>query len=135
MRRQERLTRQQLQVQRSQQQRYWHQDRARSRNYQWRTWRQRGGYHGYRLPTYYFNAYYGPRHWFRIYNLPFMIVGGLPRFQYGGYWFQILDPYPYYWGYDWYRSDDVYVDYVNDGYYLFNRRFPGRPGIAISIIF
>lgn len=64
-----------------------------------------------------------------------MIVGGIPRFQYGGYWFDILDPYPYYWGDNWYETDDVYVDYVDDGYYLFNRRYPGRPGIAVRIVF
>jgi len=25
---------------------------------------------------------------------------------------------------DWYDSDDVYVDYYADGYYLYNRRYP-----------
>ena len=62
-----------------------------------------------------------------------MVVGGYPRFQYRGYWFSFLDPYPEYWGNDWYRTDDVYVDYQGDGYYLFNRRYPGRPCIAIDI--
>jgi hypothetical protein len=52
------------------------------------------------------------------------------RFQYGGYWFTFLDPYPEYWGDTWYQNDDVYVD---GGYYLFNRRYPDRPGVAISI--
>jgi len=63
------------------------------------------------------------------------VVGGAPRFQYGGYWFSPVEAYPEYWGDNWYQNDDVYVDYINDGYYLFNRRFPGRPGIAISISF
>ena len=62
-----------------------------------------------------------------------MFVGGYPRFQYGGYWFNFLDPYPEYWSDNWYETDDLYVDYYDDGYYLFNRRYPGRPGIAISI--
>jgi hypothetical protein len=56
-----------------------------------------------------------------------------PRFQYNGYWFSLYDPYPEYWGNNWYQTDDVYVTYYDDGYYLYNRRFPGRPGIAISI--
>jgi hypothetical protein len=47
-----------------------------------------------------------------------MIYGGYPRFQYRGYWFSPVDPYPEYWGDSWYENDDVYVDYSNDGYYL-----------------
>lgn len=45
-----------------------------------------------------------------------------------------LDPLPTYWANDWYDSDDVYVDYENDGYYMYNRRYPGA-GIAIGIDF
>jgi hypothetical protein len=44
----------------------------------------------------------------------------------------MVDPYPGYWGADWYDTDDVYVDYVDNGYYLYNRRYPGV-GVAISI--
>ncbi len=33
---------------------------------------------------------------------------------------------------DWYDSDDVYVVYENDGYYLYDDRYSGI-GIAISI--
>ena len=39
---------------------------------------------------------------------------------------------PEYWSNDWYDSDDVYVDYNDDGYYLYNRRYPGD---RISISF
>jgi len=60
-----------------------------------------------------------------------MYVGGNRRFQYGGYWFGLVDPWPEYWSNDWYNSDDLYVDYYGDGYYLFNRRYPGDR-IAIS---
>ena len=59
------------------------------------------------------------------------MVGGFSRFQYGGYWFGFVQPWPV----GWYYTDDVYVDYTGDGYYLYNRRFPDRPGIAISISF
>jgi hypothetical protein len=62
-----------------------------------------------------------------------MEVGGFPRFQYGGYWFSVVDPYPEFWGADWYQTDDVYVVYVDNGYYLYDSRYPGRPGVAISI--
>jgi hypothetical protein len=58
-------------------------------------------------------------------------VGGHRRFHYGGYWFGLIDPWPEYWSSDWYDNDDVYVDYYGDGYYLYNRRYPGDR-IAIS---
>ncbi len=97
-----------------------------------RTWQQRGGYHGYRIPENRFRGFFGPSHGFRIYGLPFLVVGGYPRFQYQGYWISTVDPWPAYWGNDWYDNDDVYVDYVDNGYYLYNRRYPGI-GIAINI--
>ena len=37
-----------------------------------------------------------------------------------------------YWANDWYDTDDVYVTYVDNGYYLYNTRYPSV-GIAISI--
>jgi len=97
-----------------------------------RTWQQRGGYHGYRIPDDRFVGYFGPSHGFRIYGLPFLVVGGYPRFQYEGYWISAVDPWPEYWGNDWYDTDDVYVAYVDNGYYLYDRRYP-NVGIAISI--
>ena len=69
---------------------------------------------------------------FRIYGLPFLVVGGYPRFQYEGYWFSPVDPWPEYWASDWNDTDDVYVVYVNNGYYLFNRRYP-NVGLAVNI--
>ncbi len=119
----------------AQQRESWNRYRARHWESQHRTWRQRGGYNGYRFPAAYFRSHYGRAHWFRVYNLPFMMRNGYPSFQYAGYWFMVLDPYPEYWGPSWYRTDDVYIDYVGDGYYLFNRRYPGRAGIAVSIWF
>jgi hypothetical protein len=131
-----------MQVQRSQQEQHsqqveqrgaWQQHRAGDFESQRRTWSQRGGYNGYRVPDVYFSSNYGRDHSFHVYGLPFMEVGGYPRFQYGGYWFSVMDPYPEYWGRDWYETDDMYVDYYEGGYYMYDRRFPGRPGIAISI--
>src|ERR1700674_3187131 len=114
-----------------QQQVAWQGDRANSWQSQHRTWQQRGGYNGYRVPDDRFRSYYGQNHGFRIYSLPVRYVGGHRRFQYGGYWFSLIDPWPEYWSSDWYDSDDVYVDYYGDGYYLYNRRYPGDR-IAIS---
>jgi hypothetical protein len=109
----------------------WQGDRAHSWQSEHRSWQQRGGYNGYRVPDDRFRGYYGQDHGFRIYSLPVIVVGGHRRFHYGGYWFGLVDPWPEYWSDDWYDRDDVYVDYYGDGYYLYNRRYPGDR-IAIS---
>jgi len=77
-----------------------------------------------RIPDDRFRAHFGREHTFRI-GRP-VIVEGAPRFQFGGYWFIIAQPWPVGWGYD----DDVYVDYLDDGYFLLS---PVHPGVQISI--
>ncbi|HZP18065.1 MAG TPA: hypothetical protein VFB00_08875 [Terriglobales bacterium] len=58
---------------------------------------------------------------------------GYPRFAYGGYSFLLVDPWPEYWADDWYATDDVYIDY-DDGYYLYNRRYPYiRMAVTIAL--
>ncbi len=114
------------------QQSTWQEHRSRNWESDHRTWAQRGGYHGYRIPDDHYRGYFGPEHSFRIYGLPFMVEGGYPRFQYGGYWFSPVDPWPEYWASDWYNTDEVYVTYVDNGYYMYNRRYP-TVGIAINI--
>ncbi|HET7872850.1 MAG TPA: hypothetical protein VFL42_10100 [Terriglobales bacterium] len=69
-------------------------------------------------------AYFGPVHRFRIVQP--VIVAGRPRFQYGGYWFVIGRPLPP----GWYYTDEVYVDYMDGGYYMVS---PVHPGVRISI--
>lgn len=128
-------TEQQQRAQQDQQRNVWSQHRAHQWDNEHRTWQQRGGYNGRRIPEVYYRSHYGPRRWFRIYSLPFMYVGGFPRFQYGGYWFSMMDPYPEYWGPYWYETDDCFIVWVDGGYYLFNRRYPGRPGIAVIVSF
>jgi hypothetical protein len=81
-----------------------------------------------------YRGYFGIDHGFRIGGLPFLVVGGYPRFQYNGYWISAVDPWPEYWGDNWYDNDDVYVAYVDNGYYMYNRRYP-TSGVAISISF
>jgi hypothetical protein len=110
----------------------WQQHRAQNWQSDHRTWQQRGGYNGYRISDARFRGYFGPEHRFRIRGLPFLMTGGYPRFQYNGYWFSLVDPWPQYWANNWYDTDDVYVNYVDNGYYLFDRRYP-NDGIAISI--
>jgi hypothetical protein len=108
----------------------WQDHRAQHWQREHRPWRERGGYRGYRIPEDRFRAHFGRGHCFRVRNAPIIVVDGYPRFQYVGFWFSPVDPWPEYWSRTWYETDDVYVDYVNDGYYLYNRR---DPGIAIAV--
>jgi hypothetical protein len=79
---------------------------------------------GGRIPDDRFRAHFGREHVFVI-NRP-VIVGGVPRFQYGGYWFAIAQPWPVGWAY----TDQVYVDFIDGGYYLLS---PVHPGVQVSI--
>jgi hypothetical protein len=110
------------------------QSRAKSWSTDHRSWAQRGGYHGYRIPDDRFRLYFGRQHYFRMYGLPMVFVGGYPRFQYDGYWVTFVDPWPEMWPENWYETDDVYLDYTDDGYYLYDNTRPG-PGIAVTISF
>jgi hypothetical protein len=112
----------------------WQRDRARNWKREHRTWHARGGYHGYRIPQARFRAHFGRAHWFRVHSVPIIVVNGHPRFQYAGFWFSLVDPWPQFWASTWYETDDVCIDYVNDGYYLYNRRHPGV-AIAVSVSF
>jgi hypothetical protein len=103
---------------------------AHSWNEEHRTWRQRGGYNGYRIPEDRYKLYFGSGHFFRMSRLPLVFVGGYPRFQYDGYWVTLVDPWPESWPPNWYETDDLYVDYTDDGYYLYDRQ---RPGVAIAV--
>jgi hypothetical protein len=85
------------------------------------------------VPSYYFRAHFGRSHFFRLSAFDFDYYDGYPCYYYDDYRISFVDPCPEYWGDDWYESDDCYIDYVDDGYYLYNRRFPDRPGVAISI--
>jgi hypothetical protein len=110
------------------------QSRAGSWKNEHQSWRQRGGYNGYRIPDNRFRLYFGRDHFFRISGLPLVFVGGQPRFQYDGYWVTIMDPWPESWGPNWYQTDDVYLDNTGDGYYLYDRNYPDFP-IAVTVSF
>ena len=110
------------------------QSRASSWSDEHRSWQQRGGYNGYRIPDNRFRQYFGRDHFFRISRLPLLFVGGYPRFQYDGYWVTFIDPWPESWPPTWYETDDVYLDYTGDGYYLYDQNYPGI-GIAVTISF
>jgi hypothetical protein len=57
---------------------------------------------------------------------------GFPRFWYSGFSFLLVDPWPEYWSENWYDTDDTYIDY-DDGYYLYNRRYPSVR-LAITVV-
>ncbi len=106
------------------------QSRATSWSTQHRTWQQRGGYTGYRIPDDRFSLYFGPSHFFRISSLPLLFVGGYLRFQYDGYWVTFVDPWPEDWPPTWYETDNIYVEFVDGGYYVCDQNYPG---IAIAV--
>jgi len=82
------------------------------------------GHGGQRIPEDRFHAHFGRDHHFRIGHPTF--VAGRPRFQYSGYWFQLLSPWPAVWSYD----DDCYIDYLDGEYWLFD---PMHPGMRIEV--
>ncbi len=102
----------------------WQRRRAHTWRYEHHDWRERGGYDGFRIPSDRFRDAFGRDHPFRVHGLPRVVIGGFPRFQFGGYWFRLVDPWPESWADDWYETDDVYIDLIDDGYYLHNLRHP-----------
>jgi hypothetical protein len=84
---------------------------------------QPAGSHG-RIPDERFRASFGREHTFHVNRADF--AGGSRRFQYGGYWFAMVEPWPVAWLY----TDNVYVDFMNGGYFLCD---PVHPGVYLSI--
>jgi hypothetical protein len=81
------------------------------------------GHYG-RISDDHYRAHFGRGHRFRVTHV--RVVEGYHRFAYGGYNFGYAQPLPR----DWRRDDDVYVEYLNGGYYLCN---PRRAGLRISL--
>ena len=108
----------------------WQPHRAEHWRMEHHTWHERGGYHGVRIPEDHFRSHFGRGRWFRVHSVPVIVVDNRPRFQFSGYWFTLVDPWPETWAATWYRTDDVSIDYVNDGYYMYNR---AHPGVAIAV--
>ena len=80
-----------------------------------------GGSHG-RISDDHYASNFGSGHRFHVSRGDF----DNRRFEYGGYSFGFIDPWPGVWGY----SDDVYVVFVDGGYYMYD---PIHPGMRISI--
>lgn len=73
---------------------------------------------GGHIPDDKFRASFGHEHHF---NARTVIVQGQPRFQYGGYSFELVDAWPA----DWAYTDDCYIDYIDGQYYLIDLFHPG----------
>ena len=78
-----------------------------------------------RIPDDKFRSNFGKQHVTVINRTT--IVEGRPSFQFGGYWFGISDAWPVGWAY----SDQVYVDYIDGEYFLFNVL---HPGVRVALI-
>jgi hypothetical protein len=72
---------------------------------------------GGRIPADKFKANFGQQHTFRVSRSDY----SNHRFQYGGYSFGFVDPWPSNWLY----TQNVYVIEINGVYYLCNASFPG----------
>jgi phage repressor protein C with HTH and peptisase S24 domain len=77
-----------------------------------------GGNAGGRIPDDRYRANFGQEHRFHVSQADY---GRDRRFQYGGYWFGFVDPWPGNWLY----TQDVYVVEINGVYYLCNPMYPG----------
>jgi hypothetical protein len=80
-----------------------------------------------RIPDDRFRSHFGREHAFHMGNP--VLVGGYSRFQYNGFWFGFVEPWPV----GWYYTDDVYIDYVDGGYYMYNPYYPGSR-FSISVV-
>ena len=78
-----------------------------------------------RIPDDRFKANFGREHRFRVSQADYSRDR---RFQYGGYWFGFVDPWPSNWLY----TQDVFVVEINGVYYLCN---PMYPGVNITLSF
>ena len=75
------------------------------------------------IPDPKFKANFGKQHTFTVKRVitTTTVVPNQTRFIYSGYTFIFLDPWPG----DWLFTDECYVDYVEDEYFLFDVLHPG----------
>jgi hypothetical protein len=83
------------------------------------------GNRGGRIPDGRYRANFGRDHRFRVSEADYRRDR---RFQYGGYWFGFVQPWPTNWLY----TQDVFVVEIDGVYYLCNASYPGV-NIALSV--
>jgi hypothetical protein len=72
------------------------------------------------IPDEKFRASFGRQHTFVI-NRPVM-VENRPRFQSGGIWFEVIDPWPA----DWAFTDECFIDFIDGEYFLVDVLHPNE---------
>ena len=83
---------------------------------------------GGHIPDDKFRSNFGRSHTFHV-SRP-VIVNNQPTFNYGGYSFIMVDPWPVGWAY----TDDCYIDYIDGEYFLFDVLHPGvRVALFVSM--
>jgi len=83
---------------------------------------------GGHIPDDKFRSHFGRQHTFVV-NRP-VIVQNTPRFQQGGFWFEIVDPWPAAWAY----TDECYIDYIDGEYFLFDLLHPSERIVVIVVL-
>ena len=73
-----------------------------------------------------FRAHFGREHRFTPGRM--QVYEGRPQFNYGGYVFELVEPWPVAWAYD---DDDYYIDYIDDEYWLYSF---DHPGVRLELI-
>lgn len=80
-----------------------------------------------RISDEHFHAHFGREHYFAVGRVT--VVAGHPHFAYGGYKFEVGQPWPARWAY----TDHCYIDSVEGRYFLFNVRHPGVR-VAVNVV-
>ncbi|MGA7927168.1 MAG: hypothetical protein WCA20_14390 [Candidatus Sulfotelmatobacter sp.] len=80
-----------------------------------------------RISDEHFRANFGREHYFAVGRVT--VVAGHPHFAYGGYRFEIGQPWPARWAY----TDHCYIDFIEGRYFLFNVRYPGVR-VAVTVV-
>lgn len=73
-----------------------------------------------------FRAHFGREHRFAPGRM--QVYEGRPQFNYAGYVFELVEPWPADWMYD---DDDYYIDYIDDEYWLYSF---DHPGVRLELI-
>lgn len=79
---------------------------------------------GRRIPPEKFQANFGAAHHFRVHRLQ-----DNRRFQYSGFWFEVVEVWPSDWSYD----DDCYIEEDGDDYYLIDVVHPGVRVLVVVV--
>jgi hypothetical protein len=86
------------------------------------------GDRGRRIPDDQFRSHFGREHRFHVQRAQIVNVSQ-PVVVYGGYSFQLVDPWPAEWSYD----DDCYIEDVDGEYFLYDVLHPGMR-IAVFVV-